>query len=389
MPTLVLSTVVARLPAGINGLAVLLYVQSERSSFSVAGVVAGALALGGAIGGPIQGRMVDRRGVTTLLPLAGVHAAGIVGILVLAHGDVAVPILTIVTFVTGLALPPSTSVLRSYWPHLLRGEEEMITAAYALDSVLIEAVFIAGPLLTAAAIATSGPAAALVVSGCCTLFGVTAFATALAKHPGPERDQSCRELGERALSSRGLRTLIVASFPLGFYLGSIEVSLPAYSKEMGHPELAGVLLSVVSISSAIAGLAFGLRRLRTPLHLVHLRITQMLPLACIPLVFAMSAVSVTGLAILAGLPVAPLVASRNQLVMEVAPRGTATEAFTWPLTAMIAGIAAGAAVGGWLADVYDWSAPLVAGALVAAAGAALLSAQQERLTPPAQVTGAK
>ena len=41
------------------------------------------------------------------------------------------------------------------------------------------------------------------------------------------------------------------------------------------------------------------------------------------------------LVILTGLPIAPLIASRNQLVERVAPRGTATEAFTWPLTALV------------------------------------------------------
>ena len=63
-----------------------------------------------------------------------------------------------------------------------------------------------------------------------------------------------------------------------------------------------------------------------------------------------------------GLPIAPLIASRNQLVERVAPRGTATEAFTWPLTALVAGVSLGAAVGGVLVESYSWPAAVLAAA---------------------------
>ena len=45
----------------------------------------------------------------------------------------------------GFAIPPTSSVLRSMWPALLRERHELLPAAYALDSVLIELIFIARP----------------------------------------------------------------------------------------------------------------------------------------------------------------------------------------------------------------------------------------------------
>ena len=45
---IVLATVVGRLPIGISGLAILLYVQEVTGSFAAAGACAGALALGSA-----------------------------------------------------------------------------------------------------------------------------------------------------------------------------------------------------------------------------------------------------------------------------------------------------------------------------------------------------
>ncbi|MGH2716080.1 MAG: MFS transporter, partial [Thermoleophilaceae bacterium] len=77
---IVLATLIGRLPIGISGLAILLYVEEVSDSFAAAGLCAGALALGSAAGAPFQGRLIDRRGVGMLLPLAGVHAAGLLAI---------------------------------------------------------------------------------------------------------------------------------------------------------------------------------------------------------------------------------------------------------------------------------------------------------------------
>ena len=67
---IVLATLIGRLPIGISGLAILLYVREVTGSFAAAGICTGALALGSAFGAPFQGRLVDRRGVAMLLPLA-------------------------------------------------------------------------------------------------------------------------------------------------------------------------------------------------------------------------------------------------------------------------------------------------------------------------------
>jgi len=383
--SVVLATLIARLPVGINALAILLYVEAERGSFATAGVVAGGLSLGAAVGGPLQGRVIDRLGLRPLLPLAGLHVAGLALVWALARTDTPTGLVTVAAFFCGASLPPATSVLRSRWSYLLGGDQGLVTAAYALDSVLIQAVFVSGPLLTAAAVASTGPEGALVLSGSCAFFGVAAAVFLLSRHPGPEPDRSRSQVGLGALASPGLRVLIAASFPVGFYLGTIEVALPAYTEEAGKPALAGVLLAIFSVAGIAAGLLYGLRNFLVPLHVIHMRLARLLPLAGVPLMFASSDVVVGLFVVLAGAPVAPLVASRNQLVASLSVAGTITEAFTWPLTAMVAGISAGAAAGGWLAEASGWSAAVAAGAALACVGALLLKLQEERLAPPAAV----
>jgi predicted MFS family arabinose efflux permease len=173
----------------------------------------------------------------------------------------------------------------------------------------------------------------------------------------------------------------MASLPVGFAFGTIEVVLPAFSAEEGHGELAGVLLAVWAAASGVSGLVYGARQPRSPVTAVHLRLACVLPVATAALFAATSPLTMALLVVIVGLPIAPLIASRNQLVERVAPRGTATEAFTWPLTALVAGLSLGAAVGGALVESYSWSAAVLAAVAVSGAGAALLVARRDTLAP--------
>ena len=381
---IVLATVLGRLPIGISGLAILLYVQEVTGSFAAAGACAGALALGSALGAPLLGRLVDWRGERALLPLAFVHAAGLVLVWVLGAADAPTAALAVASLAAGTTLPPVSSVLRSRWPLLLSAKPELIPSAFALDSVLIELIFVTGPLLTTVIVATIGPEYALAVSAASVLAGTSLLLAGLHGRDRPEAPEAgTRRFGLGALAAPGLRTLVLASLPVGFALGTIEVVLPAFSAEEGSKELAGVLLAVWSGASGAAGLIYGARPSRGPLEAVHLRFAFALPLACAFLFAASSPATMAVLVIVAGLPVAPLIASRNQLVERVAPRGTATEAFTWPLTALVAGVSLGAAVGGTVVEEYSWSAAVSVSVAVSAAGALLLFARRGTLAPRA------
>jgi MFS family permease len=386
--TIVLATLIGRLPIGISGLAILLYVEDVSGSFAAAGACAGALALGSASGAPFQGRLVDRRGVGTLLPLACVHGSGLMLVWVL--GAASAPTVAIVasSFLAGLAIPPLSSVLRSRWPYLLESSRDLIPGAYALDSVMIEFIFIVGPLIVTAVGATTGPQYALAISAACVLLGTLLLLAGLRGRRGPGRHAVRRPaLGLGALAAPGLRTLVFASLPVGFCFGTIEVVLPAFSESEGSKEMAGVLLAVWSAASGAAGLVYGARVRQASLEDLHLRFACLLPLGVAALLVASSPLTMALLAILAGIPIAPLIASRNELVGRVSLPGTATEAFTWPLTALVAGVSLGAAAAGALVEAYSWSAGVLLAVAVAAVGAAVIFARRETIARPVTVPG--
>jgi predicted MFS family arabinose efflux permease len=113
----------------------------------------------------------------------------------------------------------------------------------------------------------------------------------------------------------------------------------------------------------------------------------LLPLCVAPLALAWSPLTMALLAVLAGLPIAPLIASRNQLVERVVLPGTATEAYTWPLTALVAGVALGAAAGGAVVEASSWSAGVVLAMAVGFVGALVVLGRRRTLAQPLAVSG--
>lgn len=377
---LITATTLTRLPFAINGLAVILFLRETTGSYATAGLVAGSLALGAGIGAPFAARLVDRRGATWLLPLAVVHAGSILTLWGLGELNVPAVALVAAGLAAGASFPPSGAVLRSRWPELLAGEPELIRGAYAFDSVTIELSFVSGPLITAGLVAVSGPEAALGVSAALVIAGTLLF---LARLPDRHRALPAGDgtSGLGPLRTPAIRLIALTTVPVGFCIGVVEVALPAFSEEVGDAALAGVLLALWSAASGVGGLVFGARQGRRELLETYLLISLFFPLACIPMVAASSPVSMGLLVLLAGAPIAPLIATRNELISIVAPRGTGTEAFTWLMTALIAGLSLGTATAGAIIEARGWPEAVVVGCVVAGAGAAIAFARRGALRP--------
>src|SRR4051812_50204610 len=71
---LIVAALVARLPIGIDSIAIVLFLRERTGSYAAAGAVSAAFALGGGAGAPLSGRPVDRFGhPRVLVPPALVH----------------------------------------------------------------------------------------------------------------------------------------------------------------------------------------------------------------------------------------------------------------------------------------------------------------------------
>ena len=154
----------------------------------------------------------------------------------------------------------------------------------------------------------------------------------------PEEERHGSILG--ALASRGVLTLIGLSACLGLGFGGTEVGFPAFAEGHGGAELGSIPLSLFAGGSLVGGLVAGARVTLPPLPMLRISAVVLAFGLALPLL-GWSLPSMSVLAFVAGLAIAPVVMSAYGLVDAVAARGTAAEAFSWITTAVFAGFSVG------------------------------------------------
>jgi predicted MFS family arabinose efflux permease len=189
------------------------------------------------------------------------------------------------------------------------------------------------------------------------------------------------------LTEPRLWLLYACTFGLAMALGFIEVGYPAYATGLGMPAMAGAILAVNSLGSAIGGSLYG------GLHF-NARVERQFAAAMALMVIPMFLHAVVGslapfavVAFVAGGLIAPSIAAQSVLVSRLAPSHYAAEAFTWSSTFIVSGIGAGIATGGAIVETLGVRYAFATGAAIIAAMALLalaLSAPRRISASPAE-----
>jgi MFS family permease len=366
VPRLLGSAVLGRMPIGMAGLAIVLLVREAGGSYAAAGLVAGAYAVSLGLTAPVLGRLIDRVGQTrVLLASAAVSASSFVALAVAAEAG-SPALLPVFAALGGASLPPVAACLRALWSELLgRGAE--LQAAFSVEAIVQELIFVTGPPLVALLAALFAPAAAMVGIAVLLLAGIGAFASAPASRAWRGQRRAADWAGP--LRSQGIRAVLACIVVLAAAFGAVEVAVPATAERLGSRTLAGPLLALWAVGSMVGGLAFGARASdRGP----EQRMVGLLALVVAGIALLSVATGLVQLAagmVLAGLGIAPAIACLYLLVDRLAPTGTVTEAFAWVNSAFGTGIAVGNASGGAVVQRAGADAVflLAAAAVVAAA----------------------
>ncbi|MDP9258719.1 MAG: MFS transporter, partial [Actinomycetota bacterium] len=112
-------SIVARLPLAMLGIALLVHSVHLTGSYAAAGIVSGANAVALGVGGPLLGKLVDRRGQTTVLILGGCASGALLGAMALLPVGAPLPLLVALAVAMGLAVPPLGACVRSLLPSLV------------------------------------------------------------------------------------------------------------------------------------------------------------------------------------------------------------------------------------------------------------------------------
>jgi Major Facilitator Superfamily len=362
-------------------LGIVLAVHAATGSFAAAGAAVSAFAAGSALLAPLRGRLVDRRGVRTLVLLALVHAGALVLVLLGCGSFPHAWALAGGAGLAGASAPPLIATARSIWPQVTG--PELVRAGHALNAALGDGAQVAGPALTGAMAALVSPAVALALLAPGPLLGalilVRAAPSRLAREAaGPTGHGIWGALHE----SGGLRTLVACEIGLGVWLGALEVAAPAVAADSGAAALAAVPLALFAAGSIALSLwsGRGLRRRSASWRFLagSIAVAIVLP-ACLAVP---SLAGIAAVAVLAGAGFGLLNVAGFELLDRVVAPGRAVEAFTWITTGQGAGLAAGAIAAGQLARGGPANALLLV-AFPATLGAAVAIVNRSALADPA------
>ncbi|MFD6159211.1 MFS transporter [Nocardia sp. NPDC060256] len=256
IPLLFAGAFIGRMSVGMIPVAVVLFIQQATGSFSVAGLTMAGFAIGMVVAGPVRSWISVRVGHSAaLLVLSLVSGSALLALVPAAHSDRSWLLAALVTL-SGCSAPPFGALMRVGWSRKL--PQQWVARAFGLDSVVEESTLVVGPLVATGAVALAGPGVAVLVAGSVCVLGGLLMASA-AEKGRLESAESKAGGGRLLVVAMRIRWLLVVFAGVGFTIGATEVTVPALATDAGRASLAGGLLAVLALGSAVAALLYGRR----------------------------------------------------------------------------------------------------------------------------------
>jgi MFS family permease len=236
---------------------------------------------------------------------------------------------------------------------------------------------VTAPALVALIVAFSSPGVAVIAGAALGAGSALGFTRTGASRRWRGEPHDAGRFGPFA--APGMRTVFGVLLVFGTAVGIVQVAVPAFADQHGSAATAGVLLAALSAGSLAGGLLYGARTWpgtpNTRLPTLMLLIGGMFAL----LATADSQLVLAALLVACGLLFAPTTVVSSTLLDTVAPQGTVTEAFAAMVMGIVAGTAAGNALGGTLVEGSSYATSVLVAGAIAAAGSVLALTRRRTL----------
>ncbi|WP_242902720.1 hypothetical protein [Actinomadura terrae] len=374
----------ARMPVGVIGLSLLLLGQ-DTGGTARSGLLVGAFSAALMIATPLLGRALDTYPAGRVLSMAASVQCAALFLLALCWSAPRPPtgLLLAGALLAGASLPPAGPALRVALPVFV--PDDLLTTGFTAEAVILETVYVIGPLLVGGLGAVAGwlPLAA---AGGCTAAGVAVMLSSgrLAGPCAGADTAPARALWTLGpLADGGVRRLLLGAFLFLPALAVVEVAVAAVAGERDRPELLGVVMACSAVASLAGGLLFGMRRWPgSPASHVAV-LAGWFAVASVLGALAPGPWPVGAAVALGSLVVAPALALLGRIGGVVAPEGRAAETHTWLSTMNNCGQAATLPLAGFLAERTGPEGAFLLAAGLAGAAALFLLNNRRHLTPTA------
>jgi len=364
-PLMALS-LLARVPASAAAVTLTLHVVLTLDlGYAAAGVVGAAATVGMAIGAPLLGRLVDRRGLRTMLAVTLVAEAVFWSV---AH-LLSYPALLVGALLGGLLGMPVYSVIRQSLAAMV--PEAHRRPAFSIDSMSVELSYIVGPAVGSVLVIGVGSTVAMWTVGAGWVASGLAFWVLNPRtRAGDAAGDGTAPPVRSWLNLRLLAALLATAAAVVVIFGT-ELSVIASVQGSGPVYAIALVNAVWCLASLTGGFLYGAARTSRSVF----TLVAALGVATLPVALGGPWWSFALLLVPAGLLCAPSLAASSEAVSRLAPESARGVVTGLHGSAITLGAAAGTPLAGLLIDTASPAAAILtvgaAGALVAGAAALL------------------
>ena len=336
---IIIAQLIARFPAGMYSLGILMHMEHEHGSYTAAGLVLAAFSVGMAVAGPFVSRLMSRFGVVTVLVVSA--CISIAALLSMSSLRLELWADVLAGVVAGAAMPPIVPTVRTLYPRMV--QQRLLSPLFSLDAALQEIIWVFGPVLLTLLVSVMGTGPTLLVTIAIQAAGAALFIVS----PEVRRLRiplTTRRLGGVLRKPPVLLSVIVSAMFIGGF-AAVEAGVVGTFGE-GALE-AGLVLAVSGLGSLIGGFAVGSRAIKPWSVAVRLAIVL------VGMAIALPMSDVVGLSIalfIAGLGTAPALAAFSAIIAGTVKFADTPEAYAWIGTGQLLGAAVGSAIAGVAID---------------------------------------
>jgi MFS family permease len=341
----------ARIPSSAAAITVTLHVVlTLHLGYAAAGLVAAAATIGMAIGAPLLGRLVDRRGLRTMVILTTCAEAVFWGV----APWLSYPALLVGALFGGLLGLPVYSVTRQSLAAMVPLERRR--PAFALDSMSVEVSYIVGPavgtllaLQTSTSIAMWAVGAGWVVSGIALMLLDPPTRT-------PESASDAPAVPMRRWFEFRLFGALLATTAAVVVVFGTELAMIAGLERGGEAAWIPLVNAVWCAASIVGGFLYGIARRSRPVPVL----VACLGAAALPVALGEQWWSYALLLIPAGLLIAPSMAASSEAVSALAPEHARGLVIGMHGSSITLGAAVATPLAGLLIDIASPAAAVLA-----------------------------
>ena len=369
---LLISSFPARMAYGMIALGTFFKAESATKSIAVAGLAIGLESFSSAMTAGVRGSLMDKWGFKWPLRVLVPSYACMILALNASHERTTI---LVFSFLLGLTAPPINLSIRPIWKSVVPAE--YLRIAYALDTAVISAATVLGPVIVTTLALSSHPGSALAVCSILLFIGGTALAlTNVSKEWKPEKKG---KTGSSLFRSPAIRLLMLEGCFIGFGMGAFDVGVPAFATIEGVPGRTAWILAVMGVANIFGGLLGGLVSKRTSPLKVFTRTYYIWFIVMLPLAFTYPGWSMALVGACLGLCGGAQQVFYLEVMEAVRPRGSAISSLGWLWTVEGTFMSFGAAVGGWVSNSISPRVCLSFSTITVGLGLIVLLIGRERL----------